>query len=81
MEHNYSRTSEPSYGEKLSQLIVELRRRVRELVEQKLELMLSSYYSEDHKFKGEKHAEYVEWLMGYVKEIACYMREIKSTFV
>jgi hypothetical protein len=60
---------------------VELRRRVRELVEQKIELMLSSYYSEDHKTKREQHAEYVEWLMGYVREIANYMAEIKSSFV
>lgn len=51
VEHNYSRTTESGYGEKLAQLVIELRRRMRELVEHKIELMLSSYFSEDHKAK------------------------------
>ncbi len=43
--------------------------------------MLSSYYSEDHKAKWDRHADYIEWLMEYVKETVNYMREIRSQFV
>ncbi len=43
--------------------------------------MLSSYYSEDHRSKKDKHTDYVEWLMEYVKETITYMKEINSLFV
>jgi hypothetical protein len=62
-------------------LIIELRRRIRELAEQKIELMMDSYYAEDHKQKRDTHADYVEWLMEYVRETVTYMKEIRSTFV
>lgn len=43
IKHQYMRTSEFSYKAKLQSILVELKRRMREIVQQKIMLMMSSY--------------------------------------